>query len=474
MATTDRRGQPRGRRGQPGGRRAGPRAIISSKNGARVRAGAELSSAACGELASGTRVTLGGRVTLHDGTVRAEILSPVRGFVTERCLRAGPRPAATGRLWAISDLHTDHAENWDWLAKTLGGGRFRRDGLIVAGDVSSRLSVLRKTLELCAASFASVAFVVGNHDLWKERGEAFASAAEKREAIDRLCASLHVHTRPAYFSGCVVAPILSWHHQSWDTEPDVTGWENLPKAEQCMSDYYRCAFPGLDQGRTRERNSQLQSLLSRPFSTRLDMTDESVARFFDEANGPLSDDVAALRAAHPGAPLVTCSHFVPRIELVPEKRFLYVPALNKAVGSRFLGDRVAELKPDVHVFGHTHFGWDATHDGVRYLQPCLAYPSERRVRLTTVAAGDFPHAKGPLLVFDGSRFPARYVCGWSSFYEHNERRPDVTHVVPDYVARAYKRVAGVGEVGWGDHVEMPAWRYGPSTAFDSRRVQTHA
>ncbi|KAH8097774.1 calcineurin-like phosphoesterase [Aureococcus anophagefferens] len=180
------------------------------------------------------------------------------------------------------------------------------------------------------------------------------------------------------------------------------------------------------------------------------MTDESVARFFDEANGPLSDDVAALRAAHPGAPLVTCSHFVPRIELVPEKRFLYVPALNKAVGSRFLGDRVAELKPDVHVFGHTHFGWDATHDGVRYLQPCLAYPSERRVRLTTVAAGDFPHAKGPLLVFDGSRFPARYVCGWSSFYEHNERRPDVTHVVPDYVARAYKRVAGVGEVGWGD------------------------
>ncbi|KAH8058262.1 calcineurin-like phosphoesterase [Aureococcus anophagefferens] len=408
-------GSPADDAGSPADDEPAREAIISSKNGARVRAGAELSSAACGELASGTRVTLGGRVTLHDGTVRAEILSPVRGFVTER------------------DLHTDHAENWDWLAKTLGGGRFRRDGLIVAGDVSSRLSVLRKTLELCAASFASVAFVVGNHDLWKERGEAFASAAEKREAIDRLCASLHVHTRPAYFSGCVVAPILSWHHQSWDTEPDVTGWENLPKAEQCMSDYYRCAFPGLDQGRTRERNSQLQSLLSRPFSTRLDMTDESVARFFDEANGPLSDDVAALRAAHPGAPLVTCSHFVPRIELVPEKRFLYVPALNKAVGSRFLGDRVAELKPDVHVFGHTHFGWDATHDGVRYLQPCLA-----------------------------------------SFYEHNERRPDVTHVVPDYVARAYKRVAGVGEVGWGDHVEMPAWRYGPSTAFDSRRVQTHA
>ena len=27
-----------------------------------------------------------------------------------------------------------------------------------------------------------------------------------------------------------------------------------------------------------------------------------------------------------------------------------------------------ELKPEIHVFGHTHFGWDAVHDGVRYVQ----------------------------------------------------------------------------------------------------------
>ena len=56
----------------------------------------------------------------------------------------------------------------------------------------------------------------------------------------------------------------------------------------------------------------------------------------------------------------------------------------------------------------------------------LRYPSERRVRLTTVAAGDFPHAKGPLLVFDGARFPERYVCGWSSFYTFD----DGSHFAP--------------------------------------------
>ena len=37
------------------------------------------------------------------------------------------------------------------------------------------------------------------------------------------------------------------------------------------------------------------------------------------------------------------------------------------VGSAFLGRRVEELQPSLHVFGHTHFSWDATLDGVRYL-----------------------------------------------------------------------------------------------------------
>ena len=33
---------------------------------------------------------------------------------------------------------------------------------------------------------------------------------------------------------------------------------------------------------------------------------------------------------------------------------------SQAIGSRFLTERVEALRPDVHVFGHTHFGWDAT------------------------------------------------------------------------------------------------------------------
>jgi hypothetical protein len=51
------------------------------------------------------------------------------------------------------------------------------------------------------------------------------------------------------------------------------------------------------------------------------------------------------------------SHFLPRIELIPEKRFLVYPDLMKAVGSQPLGRRVDALRPDVHLFGHSHFGW---------------------------------------------------------------------------------------------------------------------
>lgn len=35
----------------------------------------------------------------------------------------------------------------------------------------------------------------------------------------------------------------------------------------------------------------------------------------------------------------------------------------KAVGSLPVAERVQQLCPDIHIFGHTHFAWDATIDG---------------------------------------------------------------------------------------------------------------
>jgi len=42
---------------------------------------------------------------------------------------------------------------------------------------------------------------------------------------------------------------------------------------------------------------------------------------------------------------------------MPEKRFLAYPELPKAAGSVYLNERLKRIRPDIHIFGHIHFGW---------------------------------------------------------------------------------------------------------------------
>jgi 3',5'-cyclic AMP phosphodiesterase CpdA len=69
------------------------------------------------------------------------------------------------RLFATSDLHSDYKENFNWLTE-LSDTAYRDDALIVAGDVSDRLDIIRETLLLLRAKFRHVLFTPGNHELW--------------------------------------------------------------------------------------------------------------------------------------------------------------------------------------------------------------------------------------------------------------------------------------------------------------------
>lgn len=135
---------------------------------------------------------------------------------------------------------------------------------------------------------------------------------------------------------------------------------------------------------------------------------------------------------------------------------------------------------------HTHFGWDTTLDGIRYIQAALSYPHERESRLPTIATGDdFPHGAEPTPVLlytttvdestctSSGCFAPRHVTGWSRFYELYPRRPDLTHVVPPYVASHLKRLDG-GAVGWGDHVQSAraVWELGPQSAIEAAGAAT--
>ena len=98
------------------------------------------------------------------------------------------------------------------------------------------------------------------------------------------------------------------------------------------------------------------------FPARMPCGSDALAEYFDSLNDEggavgavgaggaggagsagLAGRVAALRAAHPGSPVVSASHFVPWLALTPEKRYLMLPSLNRAIGSRPLAARIAAL-----------------------------------------------------------------------------------------------------------------------------------
>lgn len=139
--------------------------------------------------------------------------------------------------------------------------------------------------------------------------------------------------------------------------------------------------------------------------------------------------------------IISFSHFVPRQELCPEKRMLFYPKLPKIIGSDPLEDRIRSIHGDMgrkdasscHVFGHTHFCWDAVVDGIRYVQAPLAYPRERKRRMN---GGE---NWLPFCLYADKKFTDKLnPCFWSDYYSVNPRTPNDTKLAP-WVARFYKK-----------------------------------
>lgn len=76
--------------------------------------------------------------------------------------------------------------------------------------------------------------------------------------------------------------------------------------------------------------------------------------------------------------------------LLPEKRYLFYPNLAKAAGSQPLARRLTALQPDIHIFGHTHFSWDAGIEGLPSACPYLPIIAIKQPSL--FASGEALHA----------------------------------------------------------------------------------
>ncbi len=135
--------------------------------------------------------------------------------------------------------------------------------------------------------------------------------------------------------------------------------------------------------------------------------------------------------------VLSYSHYLPRQELLPEKRVLLAPLLATVVGSDVLESQLRRLQPDLHLFGHTHIPIDLTLEGLRYLQWPLGYAREALRQCAPI------HKSGPLKVFDSdlgdsaggipSHLPTLDV-DWTIYYSKpNARDPNNTTDLADWL-----------------------------------------
>jgi hypothetical protein len=94
-----------------------------------------------------------------------------------RCCLKRPQilPSTSGdagglRVFVLSDLHTDYAENMK-LVKSMSTVRHKKDVLLVAGDVAETYENFVLTMSLLKDGFEHVFYVPGNHDLWCRDGQ---------------------------------------------------------------------------------------------------------------------------------------------------------------------------------------------------------------------------------------------------------------------------------------------------------------
>jgi predicted phosphodiesterase len=240
------------------------------------------------------------------------------------------------RVFATSDLHTDYRENLRWLQE-LSDVAYRSDALIVAGDISDRLEVIRETLQLLRAKFRHVFFTPGNHELWVRGSD--STSLEKLQRVLELCDEIDVITRPLRLSDVWIVPLFSWYDGVF--EPDMT--EELAAARHAWADYHLCKWP-----------AEITSLPDHF----LRMNEPHIKTY--------------------DAPVITFSHFLPRADLLPPREYLRITWLPNVSICAALDDQVRALSSTIHVCGHTHISFDRVVDDVRYVQNAVRYPKARK------------------------------------------------------------------------------------------------
>ncbi len=240
------------------------------------------------------------------------------------------------RIYAISDIHIDFAENLRWL-NNLSFFDYLNDVLILAGDVTHIISLFEKTIRDLRKRFFEVLFIPGNHDLWVRHSNAMIrDSFEKLELIKTIASDCGIKMEPVHLSSVSIIPLFAWYDFSF-AKPD-------PEISKLWIDYIACKWP--------ERCNE-----------------ESLTQYFIAQNKFNTE-------LNPNQFVISFSHFLPRIDIMP----IYIPAEKRSLypmlGTVLLEKQIRHLGSNIHVYGHSHINNSVAKDNTLYINNAFGYPYE--------------------------------------------------------------------------------------------------
>ena len=243
------------------------------------------------------------------------------------------------RIFALSDIHIDYDVNARWIAD-LSFVDYQHDVLILAGDVTDTLRLLEWCLSTLAKRFKKVLFVPGNHDLWVIRDGREKNSMEKFDDVCEVVESSGASMQTFRERGVSIIPLLAWY--------DFSFGEPSEELRSVWMDFRACRWPG-------------------------GFTEKKVASHFAALNDGL--------ASPDGDMVITYSHFLPRIDVMPDYIPLACRFLYPVLGSKQLDGELRSLNSRMHVYGHSHVNRHVEIDGVSYINNAFGYPNETIVAL---------------------------------------------------------------------------------------------
>jgi predicted phosphodiesterase len=241
------------------------------------------------------------------------------------------------RFFALSDIHADYEVNARWIAN-ISASDYCDDVLILAGDIAQTLLLLDWCLSTLARRFKKLLFVPGNHDLWVLHEAPEKNSLQKLEEIRAVVESSGASMQSFHERNVSIIPLLAWYDYSFG--------EPSEELRSTWMDYRACRWPS-------------------------GFKEKEIAAHFAACN---KRQVGAT-----GDTVITFSHFLPRIDLMPH----YIPAamrsLYPVLGTTGLDLQLRSLHSGIHIYGHSHVNRNLNIDGVSYINNAFGYPSETRI-----------------------------------------------------------------------------------------------